>query len=183
MQAMAEDRRLAIVARIKSASSDRYLEAMPKTSAGVLMFRHRGNSIELLLIHPGGPYSARKDLGAWSIPKGEIDAGEDPHAAARREFNEETSFDAVGEFIPLRQIRQKSGKTVSAWAVEGDIDPAGVRSNTFTMEWPPRSGRETEFPEVDKAGWFTVAEARSKMIEAQFALVKSLCDHLGIECS
>jgi predicted NUDIX family NTP pyrophosphohydrolase len=154
---------------------------MPKTSAGILMFRRAGDSIELFLIHPGGPFWAKKDAGAWSIPKGEYGPDELPLDAARREFNEETGFAVDGDFIPLPAIKQKGGKIVSAWAVEGDIDASAIRSNTFFVEWPPRSGRQVEFPEVDKAGWFNPAEARLKINAAQAAFIDALCAHLNIE--
>lgn len=145
------------------------------------MYRRTGDSssIEVFLIHPGGPFWAKKDLGAWSIPKGEYGDGEIPLDAARREFKEETGFDADGEFISLDPVRQKGGKIVSAWAVEGSIDPAQINSNTFSIEWPPKSGRQAEFPEVDKAGWFSPDEARLKLNPAQAAFVDSLCDQLN----
>jgi predicted NUDIX family NTP pyrophosphohydrolase len=147
-----------------------------KTSAGILMYRRSGDSsIEVFLIHPGGPFWSKKDLGAWSIPKGEYGDDEDPLDAARREFREETGYDAEGEFIPLDPVKQKGGKIVSAWAVEGSIDATAVSSNTFSMEWPPRSGRQTEFPEVDKAGWFSPDEARAKINPAQAAFIDALC--------
>jgi Predicted NTP pyrophosphohydrolase len=144
------------------------------------MYRHNGDSIEVFLIHPGGPFWAKKDIGAWSIPKGEYAEDEEPLAAARREFREETGFDVDGEFVPLAPVRQKSGKVVSAWAVEGSIDAATIESNTFSMEWPPKSGRQAEFPEADRAGWFSPEDARVKLNPAQVALVDSLCAHLGI---
>ena len=152
-----------------------------KTSAGILMYRRtRDSSIEVFLIHPGGPFWARKDLGAWSIPKGEYGEDEDPLDAARREFREETGFDADGEFIPLEPVKQKGGKVVSAWAVEGSIDPAAIKSSTFSIEWPPKSGRQAEFPEVDRAEWFSPDEARLKLNPAQAAFVDSLCDQLNV---
>lgn len=140
---------------------------MPQISAGLLLYRRRPNGLEVLLVHPGGPYWRNKDEGAWSIPKGEIDAGEDPLAAARREFQEELGFEPNGQFIPLTTIRQKAGKTVHAWAFEGDCDPGSLRSNTFAMEWPPRSGRQAEFPEVDRAEFFALEEAKRKINPAQ----------------
>ena len=136
-------------------------------SAGVLMFRRNGSSFEVLLVHPGGPYWQRKDDGAWTIPKGEFDERESADAAARREFEEETGFALKGELIALTPVRQPSGKIVHPFAVEGDLDPAEIRSNTFAMEWPPRSGVMREFPEVDRAGWFSLAEARRKLIDGQ----------------
>ncbi len=145
------------------------------------MYRRTGDSIEVFLIHPGGPFWARKDLGAWSIPKGEYDDEEDPLDAARREFREETGFDAEGEFIPLEPVKQKGGKIVSAWAVEGSIDASAIKSNTFLIEWPPKSGREAEFPEVDRAEWFSPAEARAKINPAQAAIIDALCASLSID--
>ncbi len=144
---------------------------MPRTSAGILMFRRKGDSIELFLIHPGGPFWARKDLGAWSIPKGEYGDDEKPLDAARREFNEETGFAVDGHFIPLPPIKQKGGKIVSAWAIEGDIDASAVRSNTFSMEWPPRSGKLAKFPEIDRAEFFDPTTARQKINPSQMAFV------------
>lgn len=152
---------------------------MSKTSAGLLMFRVRGERLELLLVHPGGPFFRNKDEGAWSIPKGELAAGEDPLAAARREFTEETGFVAQGPFIELSPVRLKSGKTVLAWACEGDCDPAQIRSNTFTIEWPPRSGRKAEFPEVDRADFFDVETAKRKLNPAQVPLVDELVRKRG----
>src|SRR5947208_3786815 len=122
---------------------------MAKESAGLLMYRQRNSKLEFLLAHPGGPFWARKDEGAWTIPKGEIGLGESPLDAARREFNEELGLEPIGEFIPLTAIKQKGGKTVHAWAFKGDCDPSAVKSNAFRMEWPPRSGKAMEFPEVD----------------------------------
>ncbi len=151
---------------------------MPITSAGILMYRRNGDSIEVFLIHPGGPFWAKKDLGAWSIPKGQYDSDEDALDAARREFREETGFDIDGDFIPLSSLKQKSGKIISAWAVEGSVDASAIQSNMFSMEWPPRSGRQAEFPEADRAGWFSPDEARSKIIAGQKAFVDSLCEHL-----
>lgn len=147
---------------------------MPKTSAGLLMYRRIGGELQVLLVHPGGPLWQHKDAGWWSIPKGEIAEGEDPLAAARREFIEETGFVVREPFIELTPVQLKSGKIVHAWAFEGDCDPAALRSNTFTLEWPPRSGRRREFPEVDRAGFFTVSEAKVKMSERQFPLVEEL---------
>ena len=124
---------------------------MAKNSAGLLLYRFRDGNLEVFLVHPGGPFWAKKDLGVWSIPKGEIDEGEEPLGAARREFEEETGFSPEGTFRELTPVRQRSGKIVHAWAVEGDCDPTALRSNTFTLEWPPRSGRMQEIPEVDRA--------------------------------
>jgi predicted NUDIX family NTP pyrophosphohydrolase len=145
-----------------------------KRSAGLLAYRMRGGRMEVFLVHPGGPFWKRKDAGAWTIPKGEIAPGEDELAAARREMAEETGFAPEGPFQPLPPIRQKAGKVVVAWAVETDCDPAALRSNLFSMEWPPRSGRMAEFPEVDRAGWFTLEEARAKLLESQHPLLDAL---------
>ena len=147
---------------------------MANTSAGLLMYRVRGDVIEVLLVHPGGPFWRKKDEGAWSIPKGEVEPGEELLATARREFHEELGLEAAGNFIPLTPIRQKGGKVVHAWAFEGDCDPAAIRSNTFTMEWPPKSGRAMEFPEVDKAAFFDLEAARRKINPAQAALLDQL---------
>jgi predicted NUDIX family NTP pyrophosphohydrolase len=143
-------------------------------SAGLLLYRVRSGAVEVLLVHPGGPFWAKKDLGAWSVPKGEVDADEEPLAAARREFEEETGTRPDGDFAALSPVRQKGGKTVHAWAVAGDLDPAGIRSNTFEMEWPPRSGRTQAFPEVDRAAWFPLDEARRRILESQAPLLDEL---------
>jgi predicted NUDIX family NTP pyrophosphohydrolase len=140
---------------------------MPKTSAGLLLYRERNGTIEVFLVHPGGPFWVHKDDGAWSIPKGEFEPGEDALAAARREFTEETGFTASGDFQPLTPLKQPSGKIVHAWAVEGDCDPALVRSNTFTFK-----GRE--FPEVDRAAWFVITEARRKILPGQVGFLEEL---------
>jgi predicted NUDIX family NTP pyrophosphohydrolase len=145
-----------------------------RKSAGLLLFRRTPAGVEVLLVHPGGPLWAKKDEGAWSIPKGEIDADEDPLAAARREFEEELGSPVSGEFIALAPIRQASGKVVHAWAVEGDFDPATLTSGMFSMEWPPRSGRQQEFPEVDRAEWFAIDDARRKINKAQIELLDQL---------
>jgi predicted NUDIX family NTP pyrophosphohydrolase len=144
-----------------------------RKSAGLLLYR-RKPELEVFLVHPGGPFWAKKDLGAWSLPKGEFDDGEDPLEAARREFTEETGFPIDGDFRPLTPLRQKSGKTVFAWAVEGDCDPAELHSNLFTMEWPPRSGKTHEFPEVDRGGWFDLAEARRRIVPGQAGFLDEL---------
>ena len=136
---------------------------MAKTSAGLLMFRVSSGALQVLLVHPGGPFWAKKDEGAWSIPKGELAAGEAPLTAARREFEEETGCRAQGPFIPLTPITQRGGKIVQAWAVEGDCDPAQLRSNLFSLEWPPKSGKRQQFPEVDRAEWFSVPVALRKI--------------------
>jgi predicted NUDIX family NTP pyrophosphohydrolase len=147
---------------------------MPKQSAGLLLYRRRAGALEVFLVHPGGPFWARRDDGAWSIPKGEHDADEAPLAAARREFAEETGIAPSGEAIALAPIRQKGGKVVRAFAIEGECDPGAIRSNTFTIEWPPRSGRQQAFPEVDRATWFSLDEARRKLNPAQSALIDEL---------
>jgi predicted NUDIX family NTP pyrophosphohydrolase len=153
---------------------------MAKRSAGILLYRTAGGAPEVLLVHPGGPFWARKDAGAWSIPKGEYEEGEDPRDCALREFEEETGTALPpGELIDLGSVKQRGGKVVSAWAAEGDLDADAVRSNTFTMEWPPRSGRTAEFPEVDQAGWFAADEAREKLVAAQAELVDRLLERLG----
>ena len=145
-----------------------------KTSAGILLYRHRGDGFEVFLVHPGGPFWAKKDLGAWSLPKGELGDGEDPLAAAVREFTEETGFSIDGEFRELTPLRQPSGKTILAWAVEGDCDPADLRSNVFSMEWPPKSGKSQEFPEVDRGAWFAIDEARERIIKGQASFLEEL---------
>jgi predicted NUDIX family NTP pyrophosphohydrolase len=149
-----------------------------KMSAGILLYRRRGG-LEVFLAHPGGPFWAKKDLGAWSLPKGEFEEGEAPLAAAIREFTEETGFPIAGDFHQLTPIRQRSGKTIHAWAVEGDCDPEALRSNTFSMEWPPKSGRHQEFPEVDRAAWFDLAEARRRILPAQADFLDQLVRILG----
>lgn len=153
---------------------------MPKKSAGLLLFREVSGHLEVLLVHPGGPYWAKKDEGAWSIPKGEFEDGEDPLAAAKREFQEETGFAPEGETVPLDPVRQPSGKLVHAWAMERDFDPAGLKSNTFSLEWPPKSGRLQEFPEVDRAAWFPMDEAHRKMLKGQAAFLVQLQQKLGV---
>lgn len=147
---------------------------MPATSAGILLYRLRSGTLEVFLVHLGGPQWARKDLGSWTIPKGEFSAGDDPLAAARREFREETGAAIEGDFVALTPVKQKAGKIVHAWAVAGDIDPAHLRSNTFTMEWPPKSGRMREFPEVDRGEWFSIPIALEKINPAQQALLREL---------
>jgi predicted NUDIX family NTP pyrophosphohydrolase len=147
---------------------------MTKKSAGLLMYRFRRETLEVLLVHPGGPFWAKKDLGAWSIPKGEYTEDEDPLEAARREFHEETGFTARGTFISLSPVRYKSGKTITAWAVEGNLDASVIHSNTFTMEWPPKSGTHKEFPEIDRAQWFPIDIAKEKIIKGQADLLAQL---------
>lgn len=151
---------------------------MGKKSAGLLMYRHRHGELEFFLIHPGGPYWHNKDWHAWSIPKGEIDQGEDAFAAAKREFWEETGLTPEGLFLPLTTVRQSGGKVVMAWAFEGDCDPTGVTSNTFSLEWPPRSGQYRNFPEVDRAAWFSLEEAKARIIKAQAAFLEELAAFL-----
>ncbi|MGZ5474119.1 MAG: NUDIX domain-containing protein [Thermoanaerobaculia bacterium] len=145
-----------------------------KTSAGILLYRRRGDDLEIFLVHPGGPFWAKKDRGAWSLPKGEFEEGEDPLAAAVREFTEETGFPIAGEFRPLAPLRQPSGKTIYAWAVEGDCNPAELRSNTFEMEWPPKSGKSQQFPEADRAAWFPIGEARGRILKGQAPFLDEL---------
>jgi predicted NUDIX family NTP pyrophosphohydrolase len=149
-----------------------------RASAGLLLYRHDAGALEVMLVHPGGPYWARKDEGAWSIPKGEIEAGEEPLAAAQREFAEETGGRVDGEFLPLAPVRLRSGKLVHAWAVRADFDPAALSSNLFSMEWPPKSGEQREFPEADRAGWFGIAEARLKIHPGQAPLIEDLLARL-----
>jgi predicted NUDIX family NTP pyrophosphohydrolase len=152
-----------------------------KKSAGILMYRHGQRGLEVFLVHPGGPFWAKKDSGSWSIPKGEFDEDESPLTAAKREFTEETGLSVEGEFLELQPVKQPSGKTVFAFALEGDYDAALVRSNTFTMEWPQGSGRVREFPEVDRAAWFTVPEAGNKLLKGQYPIVLQLSRLLGEE--
>jgi predicted NUDIX family NTP pyrophosphohydrolase len=147
---------------------------MPKISAGLLMYRVRDGELEFLLAHPGGPFWKNRDAGAWTIPKGEIQPGEDPLAAAQREFEEEIGLKPKGEFIELNPITQKGGKVVHAWAFEGDCDTASIRSNTFQMEWPAGSGKFQTCPEVDQARFFAMAEARRKINPAQIAFLEEL---------
>jgi predicted NUDIX family NTP pyrophosphohydrolase len=147
---------------------------MGKRSAGLLMYRRGDAGLAVLLVHPGGPFWANKDLGAWSIPKGEHTADEEPLAAAQREFAEETGAQPRGEFVPLGEVTQPGGKHVTAWAVEGDFDPATLVSGTFQMEWPPRSGRQRSFPEVDRAAWLSLDEARRKILAGQRPFIDRL---------
>ena len=143
-------------------------------SAGILLYRRRDGTLEVLLAHPGGPFWARRDDGAWTIPKGLIDAGEAPETAARREFFEELGAEAAGTLLPLGSVRQRGGKHVEAFALEGDFDVAALRSNTFETEWPPRSGLMKTYPEVDRAAWMDLATARIKLLEAQRPLLDRL---------
>jgi predicted NUDIX family NTP pyrophosphohydrolase len=151
-----------------------------RRSAGILLHRVAHGAPEVLLVHPGGPFWARKDTGVWSIPKGEYEDGEDPRACALREFEEELGAALPpGELVDLGSVKQRGGKLVSAWAAEGDLDVDSVHSNTFTMEWPPRSGRTAEFPEIDRAEWFGVEEAREKLVAAQTEFLDRLLERMG----
>jgi predicted NUDIX family NTP pyrophosphohydrolase len=145
-----------------------------KKSAGILMYRIKDKEIEVFLVHPGGPYWKNKEEGTWSIPKGEYNEDEDPLAAAKREFEEEVGKPVNGNFIALEPVKQNAMKLVTAWAVEGDIDADNIKSNTFPMEWPPKSGKMIETPEVDKAGWFTLEEAKKKLLPGQVGLINQL---------
>jgi predicted NUDIX family NTP pyrophosphohydrolase len=140
---------------------------MPKRSAGLIMYRKQEVHLEVFLVHPGGPFWAKKDAGAWSIPKGEFEEGEDPLAAARREFHEETGFVAQGNFLELGVVKQAGGKVVTAWAFEGDCDSVDLVSNICEIEWPPKSGRRLQFPEADRGYWFSVTEARERILKSQ----------------
>jgi predicted NUDIX family NTP pyrophosphohydrolase len=154
--------------------------AMPKRSAGILLYRPRGDGIEILLVHPGGPFWANKDLGAWSIPKGEYEHGDDPLETALREFHEETGESLqTADLLDLGTVRQRGGKVLTAWAAAGDLDASAVTSNTFTMQWPPRSGKTREFPEVDRAEWFDPTTAREKLVGAQAELIDRLLSALA----
>ena len=147
---------------------------MPNQSAGILLYRKINNQLQIFLVHPGGPFFKNKELGAWSIPKGEFPEGEEPLLAAKREFEEETGQAIDGNFIPLNPVKLKSGKKVYAWAVEGDINHETIFSNLFEMEWPPKSGKKQSFPEIDRAGWFGVGEAKLKINIAQAAFIEEL---------
>ncbi len=147
---------------------------MAKKSAGLLLYRKVGDSVEVFLVHPGGPFWAKKDEGAWSIPKGEFLDGEEALEAAKREFQEETGFTVQGRFEALQPVKQTGGKIVYAWAIEGDIDSSAIRSNNFSMEWPPGSKKIREFPEVDRGGWFALASARTKILAGQSPLLEEL---------
>ena len=148
-------------------------------SAGVILYRRRDDRVEVLLVHPGGPFWAKKDAGAWSIPKGEFDETETPETAARREFEEETGIALTAELLALAPVAQSRGKTVHAFAAEADLDPASISSNTFTLEWPPRSGRMQAFPEIDRAAWFALDEARTKIVAGQRAILDALAEWLA----
>lgn len=151
---------------------------MPQRSAGLLVFREANGFTEIFLVHPGGPFYAKRDLGVWSIPKGLFDSDEDPLTAARREFEEETGQKIAGDFIELTPITQKGGKLVYCWGVEAEPDAHRIVSNTFTIEWPPRSGKMQEFPEVDRAAWFDVETAKQKILRAQADLIDELLTKL-----
>ena len=153
---------------------------MPRRSAGVLMYKRENDGLKVLLVHPGGPFWARKDLGAWSIPKGEYPEGEDPLAAALREFREETGADlSPDDLVSLGEVKLRSGKVVTAWAVEGDFDVAGLVSNTFETEWPPKSGKRQQFPEVDRAEWFEPDVAKEKLNASLAHLIDRLIEMLS----
>ena len=176
-----------IIARFRSFASAisarelRQLNAAHRTaaSAGILMYRRAGPQLEILLVHPGGPYWRRKDLGAWSIPKGELEAGEDAELAARREFMEETGVAVTAPLKPLGEVRQRGGKRVVAFAVEGDVDVRSIASNSFEIEWPPSSGRMQSFPEVDRAEWFELPAAHRKILAGQQPLLDRLSELVG----
>jgi predicted NUDIX family NTP pyrophosphohydrolase len=154
---------------------------MPKQSAGLIMYRRYVARLEVFLVHPGGPFWASKDKGAWSIPKGEYAETEQPLEAAQREFGEETGFVAQGPYLELGIVRQPGGKMIAAWAFEGDCDPEDLISNTFQMEWPPRSGRQIEIPEIDRGRWFSIPGAREHMLKSQAPLLDALCRVLSLD--
>jgi predicted NUDIX family NTP pyrophosphohydrolase len=150
---------------------------MPKKSAGILWYRFQNNHLEVFLVHPGGPFWAKKDPGTWSIPKGEFEESEDPLSAAKREMQEETGIDAnlyASEYIELDPVRQKSGKVVFAWTARGNFDQSAIQSNSFELEWPPKSGKTASFPEVDRAGWFNLDVAKEKIVIGQSPLISQL---------
>ena len=147
---------------------------MARKSAGLLLYRHRGDTVQVFLVHPGGPLWANGDTGSWSIPKGEFGPDEEPLAAAKREFEEETGFKLEGRFTALTPVRQRNNKVVYAWAIKGDCDAALVQSNTFPLEWPPHSGITREFPEIDRAAWFSLAAAKQKIFNGQVGLLNEL---------
>lgn len=153
---------------------------MPKDSAGILLFKGRNGTLQVFLVHPGGPYFAVKDAGVWSVPKGLLEPGESHLQAARREFEEETGQPIDGEFVQLTPVKQKNGKIVHAWAVEGDIDAAHIRSNAFSLEWPPHSGKFQDHPEIDRGAWFAVPVAKTKINDAQAALIDELAALLQV---
>lgn len=147
---------------------------MPRKSAGILVFKKIKDGLGILLVHPGGPFWSKKDLNSWSVPKGEFDENEEAFDAARREFKEETGFLPEGEFIRLEPVKQAGGKLVYTWAVEGDIDVSMIKSNLFKMEWPPKSGKFKEFPEIDRAEWFPIETAKTKIIKGQIPILENL---------
>jgi predicted NUDIX family NTP pyrophosphohydrolase len=153
---------------------------MAKISAGILLFRRRPGGVEVMLVHPGGPFWARKDAGAWSIPKGLMNEGEDRLATAKREFLEETGMAVDGECLDLGQHKQPGGKMIAAFALEGDFDPASLKSNPFSIEWPPHSGRMAEFPEVDRAAWYSISEALEKANKGQTPIIAALVERLDV---
>jgi predicted NUDIX family NTP pyrophosphohydrolase len=150
-----------------------------KKSAGILMYRKVNSNVEVLLVHPGGPFYRNKDQNAWTIPKGEFDDIEDPFMAATREFLEETGYQPEGKFLELSAVKQNGNKWVHTWAIEGDLDARYIRSNTFSMEWPPKSGKQQDFPEIDKAEWFTPEEAKEKIIKGQVPIIEELMKKLN----
>lgn len=154
---------------------------MQKRSAGILMYRFINHTLQVLLVHPGGPFWAKKDTGVWSIPKGEFEVDEDPLNAAIREVAEETGINVSGNFIELIPVKQKSGKVIFSWMVEGDCDPAVIKSNFFEMEWPPKSGSKKSFPEIDKAEWFTIDEAKVKIVQGQVPILVQLEHKLNLQ--
>jgi predicted NUDIX family NTP pyrophosphohydrolase len=145
------------------------------------LYRFKDSQLEVFLVHPGGPFWSKKDEGAWSIPKGEYEEGEDPFEVAKREFKEETGYEASGDFISLSPLKQPSRKIIIAWALEGDFDAGKIKSNTFTMEWPLRSGKYAKFPEVDRAGWFSISVAKRKILKGQVGFVEQLCEKFGYD--
>ena len=165
----------------RASTSEHILIPMAKRSAGLLMFRRSANGVEVFLVHPGGPFWAGKDAGAWTIPKGEYADDEEPLTAARREFKEETGFEADGEFIELGTVRQTSGKLVTAWAFEGDCDPEKLTSNFCSIEWPPRSGKMKEIPEVDRGAWFSLSDARKAILKSQQPLLELFSQNLTLK--
>ena len=156
---------------------------MPHQSAGILLFRRAGGVVQFLLVHPGGPFWAKKDAGAWSIPKGLYEEPEDAVDAARREFWEETGLTITADLVELGKFKQPGGKVISAWAAESDFDVAELRSSSFSLEWPPKSGKQVEFPEVDRAGWFSLAEAAAKITKGQLPILMKLATELGLDDS
>ncbi len=153
---------------------------MPKLSAGILVYRLKNKEIEVFLCHPGGPFYKNKDNAVWTIPKGEFDENEEPFTAAKREFKEETGQEIRGDFIPMRPIRYKDGrKIVYAWAVNGNIDATNIKSNTFPLEWPPKSGKFMEVPEVDRGGWFSIEVAKQKILPSLSSLLEDLVENVS----